>query len=282
MVNDLARGQKYHAAMKAKIRPGDVVLEVGTGAGLLSCLAARLGAKHVYSVEQSPVLYRVAQKVVEANGLSNKITLLNVHSKDLAALGAIKEPIDVFVTETIGTQGLDEGILLIFDHVESLLAPEAKTIPETLAFEHCLVNMSGIREQVEILFPILGVDLSALNAEITTNRLLWLQPIEPWREMSTTAETSTYDLRHFVAKESTQELAIIRDNVCDGMLNWAKFKLAEGVFLDTRYRDFGNGWANSVHLMERVLIGRDQSCTSKFRLDPDKLTWKLDWSIESP
>ena len=87
MVNDLPRGQKYRDAMKAKIRRGDLVLEVGTGAGLLSCIAARLGAKHVYSIEQSPLLYRVARTVVEANGLSDKITLLNVHSKDLVSFG---------------------------------------------------------------------------------------------------------------------------------------------------------------------------------------------------
>jgi precorrin-6B methylase 2 len=169
-----------------------VALEVGTGAGLLSCIAARLGAKHVYSVEQSPVLYRVAQKVVETNGLSDTITLLNVHSKDLVALGAIKEPIDVFVTETIGTHGLDEGIALILDHVKPLLSPKAKIIPESIRFKHCLVNMSGVREQAEILNPILGLDLSALNAELTSNNFFWLHPIEPWREVSTTAEAPVW------------------------------------------------------------------------------------------
>lgn len=282
MVNDLPRGQKYHDAMKAKIRPGDVVLEVGTGAGLLSCMAARLGARHVYSVEQSPVLYKIAQKVVKANGLADKITLLNVHSKDLVALGAIKEPIDVFVTETIGTQGLEEGILLVLEHVKPLLSAKAKVIPESVVFKHCLVNMSGIREQVEVVNPIFGFDLSALNAEITTNQLYWMLAIEPWREVSTTGETPTYDLVDFTARESNLTVEIIRDNVCDGMLNWAEFRLAKGISVETRYRAFGGSWANSVHFMTRGVVTRGQICTVKFQIGDDRLSWTLNWTIADP
>ncbi len=90
MVNDLFRGEKYLEAMRAKIKPGDVVLEVGTGAGLLTCLAARLGAKRVYTVEQSPALYQIACKTVAANGLSDKVTLINANSRELQTLGVIK------------------------------------------------------------------------------------------------------------------------------------------------------------------------------------------------
>jgi precorrin-6B methylase 2 len=282
MVNDLPRGQKYHDAMKAKIRRGDVVLEVGTGAGLLSCMAAQLGARHVYSVEQSPVLYKIAQKVVKANGLADKITLLNVHSKDLVALGAIKEPIDVFVTETIGTQGLDEGILLVLEHVKPLLSPKARIIPESVVFKHCLVNMSGIREQVEVVNPIFGFDLSALNGELTTNQLYWMLAIEPWREVSTTGETPSYDLVDFTARESNLTLEIIRDNVCDGMLNWAEFRLAKGISVETRYRAFGSSWANSVHFMTRGVVARGQVCKVKFQIGDDRLSWTLNWTIADP
>jgi precorrin-6B methylase 2 len=279
MVNDLARGEKYYQAMKAKIRRGDVVLEVGTGAGLLSCIAARLGAKHVYTVEGSPVMHGVARKVFEANGLSDRITLLNAHSKDLASLGAIQEPIDVFVTETIGTLGLEEGIVPIFEHVRPLLSPKAKIIPENVKFKQCLVNMSGIRDQAEILHPIFGFDLSALNGEVKSNQFYWMHPIEPWREVSTTAETSTYGLLDFESTESQQDMQIIANNVCDGMLTWAEFKLAKHVSIETRYRHFGDSWASSVHFMDRGVVKQGQSCTSRFRIADDKVSWRTSWEI---
>jgi len=281
MVNDIGRGAKYAEAMSKKIRPGDVVLEVGTGAGLLTCIAASLGAKHVYTVERSPVLHKVAQKVFAANGISDRVTLLNMASDDLVKSGAVREPIDVFVTETIGTLGLEEGIAPIFDHVRPLLAPQARCIPETIQFKQCLVNMSGIRDRFQMLRPIFGFDMSALNEELGSNQFYWLNPIEAWREVSSTAETAVYDLLGFSPFETNLETMAITDNVCDGMLTWAEFKLADGVVLETRYRQVGDSWANCVHFMNRGPIAYGQTCTSNFRIHDDRLTWSTGWRIDS-
>ena len=281
MVNDIYRGEKYLEAMKAKIRPGDIVLEVGTGAGLLSCLAAQLGAKKVYTVEQSPILYRVASKVVADNGLADKITLINAHSRDLPSLGIIKEPIDVFVTETIGTQGLDEGIINVFADVKPLLSPTARVIPENVQFKHCLVNMTGVREQVEMMSPILGIDLRALNDELQSNNYFWMNPIEMWREISTTAATPIFDLLNFEPRECVQSMQITRENICDGMLNWAEFTLSERNTIETRYRHFGSNWANSIYFMGRCSVTREHTCTSTLRVTDDWQGWVLNWTINT-
>ncbi|MFZ5890278.1 MAG: 50S ribosomal protein L11 methyltransferase [Myxococcota bacterium] len=279
MVNDLPRGQAFLDAMREKIRPGDVVLEVGTGAGLLACMAVRLGAKRVYTVEQSPQLHRVATQVFEANGVADRVTLINAHSKNLVELGVVREPVNVFVTETIGTQGLDEGIIPIFQHVKPLLAPDARLIPESVVFRHCLVNMTGIRERFEVLHPIFGFDLSALNAEIESNNVYWLNPIEPWREVSSRGETRRYDLLDFDAASSVQELTISKNDVCDGMFTWADFKLSERCSLETRYTHLGCSWANSVHFMERCLVDPGHTCRAEFRIADDKVSWSMNWTI---
>jgi len=282
MVNDLSRGEKYLEAMRAKIRPGDIVLEVGTGAGLLTCLAAKLGAKHVYTVEQSRILYRVACKTVEQNGLSDKVTLINANSRDLKAIGAIKEPIDVFVTETIGAQGLDEGIINVFKDVKPFLAPNARIIPETVQFKHCLINMSGIREQLEVTTPIFDVDLSALNDELPSNNHFWMNPIEMWRVISTTSATPVFDLLDFEPHDCTQTMQITRDNVCDGLLNWAEFLLSPNNTIETRCRHFGGNWANSLYLMNRCYVTRSQMCRSTMRIADDRLDWLFNWTIGEP
>ncbi len=283
MVNDLIRGEKYLEAMAAKIKPGDIVLEVGTGAGLLTCLAAKLGAKHVYSVEQSPALFKVACRTVELNGLTDKVTLINANSRDLVEAGVIKQPIDVFVTETIGTQGLDEGILNVFADVKPLLAPNARIIPETVQFKHCLVNLSGIRETLEVMNPVLGVDMSALNEEVSSNNHFWLNPIEMWREISTTGSSPVFSLLDFVNREPcVQQMQITRDNVCDGLLNWAEFKLSDNNIIETRYRYFGGNWANSLYLMNRCFVAPSQSCAATMRFNEDRLGWVLNWTISAP
>jgi protein arginine N-methyltransferase 7 len=47
MINDLPRNAFYKTALDLAVRPGCTVLEIGTGSGLLSMLAARAGPDHV-------------------------------------------------------------------------------------------------------------------------------------------------------------------------------------------------------------------------------------------
>jgi protein arginine N-methyltransferase 3 len=50
-----------------------VVLDVGCGTGIHSCLAAKPGAMHVYAVDASDIAEK-AERIVRANGLENDIT----------------------------------------------------------------------------------------------------------------------------------------------------------------------------------------------------------------
>jgi protein arginine N-methyltransferase 3 len=49
-----------------------VVLDVGCGTGILSLLAAKSGAKHVYAVDASDIAEK-AEQIVRVNGLENVI-----------------------------------------------------------------------------------------------------------------------------------------------------------------------------------------------------------------
>ena len=55
------------------IRPGDHVLDMGTGSGILAIAAARLGAGRVLSLDNDPVAVSVAQENVSLNGLRQVI-----------------------------------------------------------------------------------------------------------------------------------------------------------------------------------------------------------------
>ena len=74
MLGDKLRNRAYSAAIASKVKPGDVVLDIGCGAGLTAMLAARAGAKHVYTCEQQPLIAQAESRVIEENGLADRIT----------------------------------------------------------------------------------------------------------------------------------------------------------------------------------------------------------------
>ena len=53
---DRARTALFRRAIKAVVRPGDVVLDLGSGTGVLGLLALKAGAARVYQVDESPMI----------------------------------------------------------------------------------------------------------------------------------------------------------------------------------------------------------------------------------
>jgi len=61
--------------LEKAIRPGDDVIDVGTGSGILSVAAAKLGARHVLALDLDPVAVSSAAENAELNGLTGRITI---------------------------------------------------------------------------------------------------------------------------------------------------------------------------------------------------------------
>src|SRR5687767_7106476 len=69
MLADAPRNDFYARAIRETVRPGDVVLDIGTGSGLLAMLAAQAGAARVVACEANPALAATAREIVKRNGL---------------------------------------------------------------------------------------------------------------------------------------------------------------------------------------------------------------------
>jgi release factor glutamine methyltransferase len=63
-------------AAYVRVKPGDVVLDMGTGSGIQAITAAQYGGR-VTAVDINPEAIRHAWKNVEKNGLSENVTLVN-------------------------------------------------------------------------------------------------------------------------------------------------------------------------------------------------------------
>ncbi|HTI60175.1 50S ribosomal protein L11 methyltransferase [Mucilaginibacter sp.] len=128
MLNDRVRTNKFEKAIKQVVRKGDVVVDIGTGTGILAIAAARAGAKKVYAIEAGSMA-DVAQAVINTTEYTDRITLIRSWSTQVE----LPEKADVLVSEIIGNDPFDENVLpVFFDARQRLLTPGARLIPGSI------------------------------------------------------------------------------------------------------------------------------------------------------
>ncbi|TDF96752.1 50S ribosomal protein L11 methyltransferase [Paenibacillus piri] len=111
------------------IRPGDDVIDVGTGSGVLAIAAAKLGARHVLALDLDPVAVSSANENSRLNGLENGITvkqsdLLQVLRENASETGEPASALGVNIpVQVVVANILAEIILLFVQDVYDVLAP---------------------------------------------------------------------------------------------------------------------------------------------------------------
>lgn len=125
MIADRVRMRAYHDALKAVIRPGATVVDIGAGTGILSLLACKFGARKVYAVEPSDAIL-LGPDLAKANGFADRIEFRQTTSLDLQ----LAERADVIVSDIRGTLPLHRRIVpCIVDARQRLLAPGGALVP---------------------------------------------------------------------------------------------------------------------------------------------------------
>jgi hypothetical protein len=101
LVDDIRTGA-FRRAIEALVRPGDRVIDVGTGSGILAMCAARAGAAEVMALEVT-AMADWARRLAAHNGLA----AVRVLRGDAAAFDA-GGPVDLVIGEFAGLTLLDE------------------------------------------------------------------------------------------------------------------------------------------------------------------------------
>lgn len=124
MLADGARMAFYHRAITRTVRPGDRVIDLGTGTGILAGFAARCGTAKVYAVDHSEIL-DYAKEIAAHNGVKN-ITFVGRHSSEFT----LEDRVDVIVHEQMGDCLFDEAMVPnVTDLRDRLLKPGGRIVP---------------------------------------------------------------------------------------------------------------------------------------------------------
>jgi protein arginine N-methyltransferase 1 len=125
MIADNVRMKNYHDAIMRYINPGDVVVDLGTGTGVLSFFAAERDPKKIYAIDHSDLMITIARTIADANGIEN-VLFVPQNSRSFEP----DEKVDVILHEQMGSNLIDENMIEnILDLKRRVLKSTGRVLP---------------------------------------------------------------------------------------------------------------------------------------------------------
>jgi type I protein arginine methyltransferase len=143
MIANEVRIKPYIEALRRSVKPGSVVLEIGTGTGLMAMLACRFGARKVYAIEFDNVI-EVARETAALNGLSDKIDFI----QDLSTRVTLPEQADVIVSDLRGALPLYSTHIPSIIDARRFLAPGGVMIPSQDKIWAAIVSVPKLYDSI--------------------------------------------------------------------------------------------------------------------------------------
>jgi hypothetical protein len=257
MLNDAPRTDAFLAGIREVVKPGDVVVDIGTGTGVLAIAAAKAGAYRVYAIEASRIA-DAADLVVRANDLPSVVRVVRGWSTQVE----LPERADVLVTEMIGNEPFAEDALLInWDARKRLLKEGARVVPRGLRMYAYPARVSAtVRAQTFFTEEVTrawtkryGMDFSALLAlPRPTYVESSARDVATWEALAEPALVGEVD---FATCGTTLDLrtrgTITRAGALDALVAYFDLDLAPGISISTAptVAEASNHWRTPVWLL---------------------------------
>ncbi len=249
MLADPVRMQAYAQAIARAVRPGDRVLDLGCGLGILGFMALRAGASKVYAVEKTDSI-ELARAIAERNGLSDRVEFFHGSSKDFQ----LAEPVDVLVSETLGSFGVEENTLdFTLDARQRLLKPGGRMVPQGLRAWLAPVCSAQACERLGFWSrPVQGLDFSPARDELLGR--MSTASIASSDLLASPQVFAEVDLRRHeqVAVGRKLLFPIERPGTLHGVAGWFDLMLDEETSLSTSPEAPATHWRQAVFPLRRA------------------------------
>lgn len=253
MTLDRSRNDAYRSALSKALstHPAGLILDIGTGTGLLAMLAAQLGAKQVVGCEANESICRVGERIVAANGLGGTIRMVNRDCRQLTIPGDLPQRADLVLFELFDCSLIGEGVLHFLAHAREHLATEgARFLPMGARIRAMLIEHR--------LDRIWDVDVNLLNPyryspsfqNVDASRLRYRPLSEPFDVFS--FDFSKAETR---AAEQLSTVSCIAQGIAGAVLFWFDLQLDETTWISNAPGDPGQmHWKQGLQFLQEVKV----------------------------
>ena len=230
MLNDTDRNNFYYSILSRAIIPGKTkVLEIGAGSGILSLMAALLGAKSVLAIEGSSDLANLAEQNIAKNNFQDRVRVVRSMSTKVSPRDFPEWlPADILVSEIFGTLLLGESALdYIQDAISRKLVSGPHILPRYGRQMALLIESDHVRELTSAQ-SYKGIDLSMINQLRDTASVVFTKqygfrlnsvPLKVLSEPITVFDLDFVTQRPgFVPQAQTKVVPITQSGRCDALV----------------------------------------------------------------
>jgi protein arginine N-methyltransferase 1 len=278
MLVDSARTLSLKQAIEQTVLPGDVVLDLGCGSGILTFFACRAGAQRVYALDSGDII-ELARALCRRNGFDQQVVWIN----ELSTQANLPEKVDVIVSETIGNFGLEEGILeWLIDGKKRFLKPGGKIIPQALQLFIALVEKPAQYQLIQD-WENLPYDLDFTPGRALAANNLYTVKLAPKDFLAPPTPLLSVDLLQVETNSAAgvTEVEITRSGALHGIGGWFSAQLTPDLSLTNAPGGNTPSWVHtflpldhpvSVNAGDRLKIGVQSRLNSS--------VWV--WQVEPP
>lgn len=277
MLADVRRNQALAQSLVAAVRPGDVVIDLGAGSGLLAMVAARQGARKVYAIERSSMA-ALARRLVAQNGYQDVIEVVQADSFDWQP----PERAHVLISETLGFAVFDEQFrACVADARDRMLVAGGRIIPERIDVHAAPVSPAAGIVDIGQMDELLGFDFSPLARLCRGAHQRGYVPEE--NELAPSRLLCSVDCRTMAMEAELDAEAVFecqRAGLLAGFALWFVADMGAGITMSSRSPDpDDNHWGQALlGAGARELVEPGQAIRLALRMVDSRRSFRLEWS----